>query len=41
MNRFDAFKKTHVYEIVSFFGLLIGLALWVVVQFLVSFPLPT
>ncbi|CAD8091589.1 unnamed protein product [Paramecium primaurelia] len=41
VHRFDRLKKTFVYEIVSFFGLLIGLILWVIVQYLISFPLPT
>ncbi|CAD8114468.1 unnamed protein product [Paramecium sonneborni] len=41
VHRFDRLKKTFVYEIVSFFGLLIGLVLWVIIQFLISFPLPT
>lgn len=31
VHRFDRLKKTFVYEIVSFFGLLVGLILWVIV----------
>jgi hypothetical protein len=26
--RFDVCKQSHVYEIISFFGLLIGLLIW-------------
>ncbi|CAD8123266.1 unnamed protein product [Paramecium sonneborni] len=41
VNRFDNHKQTYVYEIIAFFGLLFGLILWVVIQFIFSFPLPT
>ncbi|CAK66095.1 unnamed protein product (macronuclear) [Paramecium tetraurelia] len=41
VNRFDKHKQTYVYEIIAFFGLLLGLILWVLIQFISSFPLPT
>ncbi|CAD8121393.1 unnamed protein product [Paramecium sonneborni] len=41
VNRFDKHKQTYVYEIIAFFGLLVGLILWVLIQYIFSFPLPT
>ncbi|CAD8157756.1 unnamed protein product [Paramecium octaurelia] len=41
VNRFDKYKQTYVYEIIAFFGLLVGLLFWVLIQYIFSFPLPT